>query len=76
VIVVCYELQQFSYHRYVSWYYAKETVQNIWNRTIQGYLVQTFTENPKENVVHILSCIHPGYPCKEGRRHTPTRIPL
>jgi hypothetical protein len=39
VIVVCYELQQFSYHMYVSWYYAKETVWNIWNRIIQSYLV-------------------------------------
>jgi hypothetical protein len=54
VIVVCYELQQFSYHMYVPWYYAKETIQNIWNRRIQSYLVQgTFTENPKENIVHI-----------------------
>jgi hypothetical protein len=52
VIAVCH--QQFSYHRYVSWYYDKETVRNIWNRTIQGYLVQgSFTKNPKENVVHI-----------------------
>jgi hypothetical protein len=48
VITVCYELQQFSCHRYVPWYYAKETIRNICNRTIQGYLVQgTFTENPK-----------------------------
>jgi hypothetical protein len=31
VIVVCYELQQFNYHRYLAWYYAKETVRNIWN---------------------------------------------
>jgi hypothetical protein len=54
VVVVCYELQQFSFHRYVPWYYTKETVQNIWNWTIQGYLVQgSFTEHPKENVVHI-----------------------
>jgi hypothetical protein len=54
VIVICYELQQFSYHRYVPWYYTKETIRNIWNRTIQGYLRQgTFIENPKENVVHI-----------------------
>jgi hypothetical protein len=38
----------------MPWYYAKETIRNIWNRTIQGYLVQgTFTENPKENIVHI-----------------------
>jgi hypothetical protein len=54
VIIVCYEIQQFNYHRYVPWYYAKENVRNIWNRTIQGYPVQgTFTENPKENVMHI-----------------------
>jgi hypothetical protein len=39
VIIVCYELQQFIDHRYVPWYYAKETIRNIWNRTIQGYLV-------------------------------------
>jgi hypothetical protein len=49
-----YELQQFNFQRYVSWYYNKETVQNIWNQTIQVYLVQgSFAENPKENVVHI-----------------------
>jgi hypothetical protein len=54
VVAVCYELQQFSFHRYVSWYYSKQTIRNIWNRTIQGYLVQgSFTENPKENVVYI-----------------------
>jgi hypothetical protein len=54
VVVACYELQQFSFHRYVPWYYTKETVQNIWNRTIQGDLMQgSFTENPKENVVNI-----------------------
>jgi hypothetical protein len=62
VIAARYELQQFSFHRYVPWYYNKETVRNIWNQTIQGYLVQgSFTENPKENVVHIqiqiLSCV-------------------
>jgi hypothetical protein len=34
VIAVCYELQQFSFHRYVPWYYNKETVWNIWNQTI------------------------------------------
>jgi hypothetical protein len=54
VIVVCYELQQFNYRRYMQWYYAKETVRNTWNQTIQGYLMQgTFTENHKENFVHI-----------------------
>jgi hypothetical protein len=54
VIVICYELQQFNFHRYVTWYFTKESVRNIWNRTIQGYLVQVFfTENPKENDVHI-----------------------
>jgi hypothetical protein len=54
VIAVCYELQQFSFQRYVPWYYNKETIQNIWTQTIQGYLVQgSFTKNPKENVVHI-----------------------
>jgi hypothetical protein len=54
VVVVCYELQQFSFHRYVPWYYNKGTIWNIWNQTIQGYLVQgSFTKNPKENVVHI-----------------------
>jgi hypothetical protein len=54
MVVVCYELQQFSFQRYVPWYYNKETIQNIWNQTIQGYLVQGyFTKNPKENVVHI-----------------------
>jgi hypothetical protein len=54
VVVVCYELQQFSFHRYVPWYYNKKIVRNIWNQTIQGYLVQgSFTENPKQNVVHI-----------------------
>jgi hypothetical protein len=54
VIAVCYELQQFSFQRYVPWYYNKEMVRNIWNQTIQGYLVHcSFTENPKENVVHI-----------------------
>jgi hypothetical protein len=38
----------------VPWYYVKKTVRNIWSRTIQDYLVQgTFTENAKENVVHI-----------------------
>jgi hypothetical protein len=31
VIIICYELQQFTYHRYVPWYYGKETVRNIWN---------------------------------------------
>jgi hypothetical protein len=36
VIVVCYELQQFTYRRYVPWYHAKETVRNTWNQTIQG----------------------------------------
>jgi hypothetical protein len=54
VIVVCYELQQFSFQRYVTWYYNKETIRNIWNQTIQGYLVRgSFTENPKEIAVHI-----------------------
>jgi hypothetical protein len=38
VIAVCYELQNFSYRRYVHWYYEKETVQNTWNWTIEGYL--------------------------------------
>jgi hypothetical protein len=61
VIAVCYELQQFSYHRYVPWYYTKETIQNIWNRTIQDYLVQgSFTETPKKMLctyqIQILSC--------------------
>jgi hypothetical protein len=28
------------------------------------------------NVLGGLSGIHPGYSCKEGRRRTPTRIPL
>jgi hypothetical protein len=51
---VYFELQNFTYRRYVPWYYDKETVRDTWNRTIQGYLVQgTFTENPKEHVVHI-----------------------
>jgi hypothetical protein len=37
----------------VPWYYAKETVRNIWNRTIQGYLMQgSFTENPKKCFAH------------------------
>jgi hypothetical protein len=44
----------FSFQRYVPWYYNKETIRNIWNQTIQGYLVQgSFTENPKKNAVHI-----------------------
>jgi hypothetical protein len=39
---------------YVPWYYSKQTIRNIWNQTIQGYLMQgSFTENPKENVVDI-----------------------
>jgi hypothetical protein len=38
----------------VPWYYDKEIVRNTWNPTIQGYLMQgTFTQNPKENVMHI-----------------------
>jgi hypothetical protein len=54
VIAVCYELQNFSHRRYVPWYCEKETIWNTWNQTIEGYLVQgTFTEKPKENVVHI-----------------------
>jgi hypothetical protein len=49
VIAVCYELQQFNFQRYAPWYYNKETIRNIWNQTIQGYLVQgSFTENPKK----------------------------
>jgi hypothetical protein len=49
VTAVCYELQQFNFQRYAPWYYNKETIRNIWNQKIQGYLVQgSFTENPKK----------------------------
>jgi hypothetical protein len=30
VVIVCYELQQFSFHRYVPCYYSKQTVRNIY----------------------------------------------
>jgi hypothetical protein len=70
VVAVCYELQQFTFHRYVPWYYTKQIVRNIWNQTIQGYLVQgSFTENPQKMLctyqIQILSC---AKALEDGRR--------
>jgi hypothetical protein len=70
VIVVCYELQQFSYHRYMPWYYAKEIVQNIWTEQFRATSCRVLLLRTQKKMVYTyqIQILSSAKVLEDGRR--------